>query len=89
MPNRILVAMRILKEECGCNDENLYEQCRFNLLFRVALGMFHLNNQCPSITTYYGFCRVLTKYNDEHQKDLFGKCFKQITREQAKEYRIS
>ena len=88
-PIRILVAMRILKEGCGCSDENLYEQCRYNLLFRAALGLFNLNDQCPSIDTYYGFYRALAKYNDEHQEDLFEKCFKQITKEQVKEYRIS
>ena len=81
--------MRILKEGCGCSDENLYEQCRYNLLFRAALGLFNLNDQCPSIDTYYGFYRALAKYNDEHQEDLFEKCFKQITKEQVKEYRIS
>lgn len=88
-PIRVLVAMRILKEGCGCSDENLYEQCRFNLLFRAALGLYNLNDQCPSIDTYYGFYRALAKYNDEHQEDLFEKCFKQITKEQVKEYRIS
>ena len=88
-PIRILVAMRILKEGCGCSDENLYEQCRYNLLFRAALGLFNLDDQCPSIDTYYGFYRALAKYNEEHQEDLFEKCFKQLTSNQAKEYRIS
>lgn len=69
-PIRILVAMRILKEGCGCSDENLYEQCRYNLLFRAALGLFNLDDQCPSIDTYYGFYRALAKYNEEHQEDL-------------------
>ena len=36
---RILVSMMILKEGCGCSNEQLYEQCRFNLLYRRALGM--------------------------------------------------
>ena len=35
---RIMVAMMILKEGVGCSDEQLYEHCRFNLLYRRALG---------------------------------------------------
>ena len=32
---------------------------------------------------------IVLGHNDEHQEDLFEKCFKQITKEQVKEYRIS
>ncbi len=42
-PIRVLIAMMILKEGCGCSDEQLYEQCRFNLLYRRALGMVTLD----------------------------------------------
>jgi hypothetical protein len=60
-PIRIIFAMRVLKEGCGCSDESLYEQCRYNLLFRAALGLFNLSDSCPSIDTYYGFYRSLCK----------------------------
>ena len=53
IPIRILVAMMILKEGVGCSDEQLYEQCRFNLLYRRALGMVNLDEQCPTIDSYY------------------------------------
>lgn len=46
---RILVAMIILKEGIGYSDEQLYEHCRFNLLYRRALGMVSLDEQCPTI----------------------------------------
>lgn len=46
---RILVAMIILKEGIGCSDEQLYEHCRFKLLYRRALGMVTLDEQCPTI----------------------------------------
>lgn len=88
-PVRILYAMRVLKEGCGCSDEALYEQCRYNLLFRAALGLFNLDDKCPSLDTYYGFYRALCKYNDEHGVDLFKQCFQKITKAQVKEYRIS
>jgi hypothetical protein len=86
---RALVAMSILKEGCGCSDEQLYENCRFNLLFRSALGLFNLNEKCPSIESYYMFRRRICAYEEETQINLFDKCFKQITKEQAKEYEVS
>lgn len=86
---RILVAMIILKEGIGCSDEQLYEHCRFNLLYRRALGMVSLDEQCPTIDSYYGFRRKLCKHEEEFKENLFDKCFKQITKLQAKEYRIS
>ena len=49
VPIRIFVAMIMLKEEIGCSDEQLYEHCRFNLLYRRALGM--VSNAQPSIPT--------------------------------------
>lgn len=45
----ILVAMIILKEGISCSDEQLYEHCRFNLLYRRALGMVTLDEQCSTI----------------------------------------
>ena len=81
--------MMILKEGCGCSDEQLYEQCRFNLLYRRALGMVTLDEQCPAIDSYYGFRRKICEYEEQKGVNLFDKCFKQITKAQAIEYRIS
>ena len=86
---RILVAMSILKEGSGCSDEALYENCRFNILYRRALGMVSLGEQCPSIDSYYTLRRRIARYEEETGVDLFEKCFKGITRKQALEYRIS
>ena len=81
--------MSILKEGCGCSDETLYENCCFNMLYRSALGLVKLEEQCPSIDFYYTLRRNMTKYQEETGVDLFDKCFKDITRKQALEYRIS
>lgn len=89
VPIRILVAMIILKEGVGCSDKQLYEHCRFNLLYRRALGMVNLDEQSPTIDFYYGFRRKLCKHEEMFKENLFDKCFKQITKQQAKEYRIS
>ena len=70
-PIRILVAMMILKEGCGCCDEQLYELCRFNLLYRRALGLFNLDEQCPTIDSYYGLRRRICKYEEETGENLF------------------
>ena len=88
-PIRILVAMSILKEGSGCSDEALFENCCFNMLYRRALGMVTLKEQCPSIDSYYKLRRRMTEYEEKTGLDLFDKCFKGITRKQALEYRIS
>ena len=81
VPIRILVAIIILKEGIGCSDEQLYEHCRFNLLYRRALGMVSLDEQCPTIDSYYGFRRKLCKHEEKFKENLFDKCFKQITKQ--------
>lgn len=86
---RILIGMCILKEGSGCSDEQLYEQCRYNLLYRRALGMISLDEQCPSINTYYTFRRRICAYEEKTGINLFDLCFKQITKAQITEYRIS
>lgn len=68
-PIRVLIAMMILKEGCGCSDEQLYEQCRFNLLYRRALGMVTLDEQCPTIESYYGLRRKICQYEEEHKEN--------------------
>ena len=88
-PIRILIAMNILKEGSGCSDEALFETCCFNMLYRRALGMITLEEQCPSIDSYYKLRRRMTEYEEKTGIDLFDKCFKGITRKQALEYRIS
>lgn len=88
-PIRVLVGMSILKEGCGCSDETLFENCCFNMLWRSALGLVTLQEQCPSKDSYYMLRRRMVKYQEETGIDLFDKCFKGITRKQALEYRIS
>jgi hypothetical protein len=47
--------MMILKEADGLSDEKIFENCRFNLLYRSALGLFNLNDSIPTESTYYLF----------------------------------
>lgn len=88
---RMLVAMMILKEGTGCSDQQLYEHCRFNLLWRAALGLVNLSDTCPSLPSYYDFKDKLNSYAEAHpnQDNLFTKCFEQLTSNQMKAYNIS
>jgi len=88
-PIRTLVGMMILKESFVWSDSQLFEQCRFNLLVRSALGLFNMNDPLPVESTYY----LLRKRIYDHQKqtgeDLMGKAFAQITSEQIKEFDVN
>src|SRR5674476_589118 len=44
---RVLVGMMILKEGQGWSDEQLFENCNFNLLVRSALGLMTLEDSAP------------------------------------------
>lgn len=56
LPNasiRVLVGMMSLKEGQGWSDEQLFEQCRYNLLVRSALGVMNLTDTgIASINNY-------------------------------------
>ena len=78
---RQLVAMNILKEGAGCSDEQLFENCQFNLLWRKALGLFNLDDECPSQASYYLFRGKICEHekNSENHENLFEECFKKLT----------
>lgn len=88
---RQLVAMSILKEGAGCSDETLYENCRYNLLWRAALGLFNIEDQCPAISSYYHLRELICKYEEtsEGHVNLYEKCFQKLTAAQCKTYRVS
>ncbi len=71
---RVLVGMMILKEGQGWSDEQLFENCQYNLLTRSALGLMSLEDAEPVPSTYYLFRRKLVEYAREHGEDLFKKC---------------
>lgn len=77
-----LVAMMILKDGFGFNDEQLFEACRFHLLFRQALGLVNLNDPPPTESTYYLFRKRIYEYDREHGTDLLGEVFQAITSDQ-------
>src|SRR5215469_1386750 len=50
---RLRIGMMILKEAQGWSDSQLFEQCRFNLLVRSALGLRNIDDPIPAESTYY------------------------------------
>jgi hypothetical protein len=86
---RILVGMMILKEGHGWSDEQLFEQCNYNLLVRSALGLLNMEDAAPVPSTYYLFRHNIVAYNGKHSDDLFKKCQEQITRNQILEFDVS
>lgn len=86
---RVLVGMMILKEAQGWSDEQLFENCNFNLLTRSALGLMTLEDAVPVASTYYLFRSKLIEYNKKHGVELFKKCQDQITKSQLLEFNVS
>ena len=88
---RILIAMRMLKEGRGCSDEQLYENVRFNLVWRQAVGLFNINDECPSIDSYYMLFRRIAEYeqNNPEHVNLYKKIYQDLTAKQIKKYKIS
>jgi hypothetical protein len=88
-PIRVLVGMMILKESFVWSDSQLFEHCRFNLLTRSALGLFNINDPLPAESTYYLMRQRIYEHQKQSGEDLMDKTFKQITREQVKEFDVN
>ena len=88
---RILIAMRILKEGRGCSDEQLYENIRFNLVWRKAVGLLNINDECPSLDSYYKLFRRIAEYEQNHPEhiNLYKKIYQDLTAKQIKKYKIA
>lgn len=86
---RQLVAMSILKEGFGCSDEDLVEKCDYDLLTRKALGLIRMEDEAPSIDTYYLFRRRICNYADATGENLMETCFSKLTGFQAAKFKIS
>ena len=88
---RILIAMRILKEGRGCSDEQLYENIRFNLVWRKAVGLLNINDECPSLDSYYKLFRRIAEYEQNHPEhiNLYKKIYQDLTAKQIKQYKIA
>lgn len=82
-PVRILVAMLILKEAYGWSDEQLLDQCNFNVLVMRALGLANLNDEVPVASTYYLFKQSLFRHQVACGRDLMAETFENLTKMQV------
>ncbi len=88
-PVRLLVAMMVLKEAEGLSDQKIFENCRFNLLVRSALGLHNADDPLPTESTYYLFRKRIAEYAKEENENLFETAFAQITKDQCAEFEVS
>ena len=86
---RVLVSMMILKEANGWSDEQLFEECRYNLLIRSALGLFNMDDSVAAESTYYLFRKRVVEWEKTHNENLIEKVFSQITKSQVVEFQVS
>ncbi len=86
---RVLIGMMILKEAEGLSDEKIFENCRYNLLYRSALGLLNLSDMIPAESTYYLFRHNIAAYDKQNGKNLFEELFAQMTKEQCVEFGVS
>ena len=88
-PVRVLVAMMVLKEAEGLSDQKIFENCRFNMLVRSALGLHNADDPLPTESTYYLFRKRIQDYAKETNENLFETAFAQITKGQCAEFEVS
>ena len=88
-PVHVLVAMMVLKEAEGLSDQKIFENCRFNLLVRSAIGLHNADDPLPTESTYYLFRKRIQEYAKENNENLFETAFAQITKDQCAEFEVS
>ncbi len=88
-PVRILVAMMVLKEAEGISDQKIFENCRFNMLVRSAIGLFNADDPLPTESTYYLFRKHIKEYTEENNENLLETAFAQVTKGQCAEFEVS
>jgi Transposase domain (DUF772). len=86
---REIICMIVLKEGNGWSDEQLFDQCDFNLKIMWALGLHNIDDSVPSPSTYYDFRKRLTDYQKSNGGDLLKKCFNKVTSNQVSKLKIS
>src|SRR6056297_784687 len=85
----LLIGMMVIKEAFGWSDSQLFEQCRFNLLVRSALGLFNMNDPLPAASIYYLLRKRMHEHHQKTGEDLMELTFKKITHDQVKEFNIN
>ena len=88
-PIRVLVAMMVLKEAQGISDEKLFEDCRYNMLIRSAIGLINVDDSVPTESTYYLFRKRVNDYAKAGNENLFEVMFAELTKSQCFDFNVS
>ena len=88
-PIRVMIAMMVIKEAFGWSDAQLFEQCRFNLVVRSALGLMNLHDVVPVESTYYFFRKKIVEHEKAGNANLFEKTFASVTKGQATDFEVN
>ena len=88
-PVRVLIGMMMLKEANGWSDEQLFEQGRYNLLVRSALGLMNTDDALPTESTYYLFRKRVVDYEKSSGINLIEKIFASVTKGQSTDFQVS
>lgn len=86
---RVMISMMIIKEAQGWSDSQLFENSRYNLLVRSALGLLNIDSELPTESTYYLFRKRITDYEKLTGKNLIEQAFAAVTKGQAIEFEVS
>jgi hypothetical protein len=86
---RVLISMMILKEAEGLSDQKLFENCRFNMLTRSAIGLLNANAPIPTDSTYYLFRKRIMDYANAGNANLLEVAFAQVTKGQCMDFEVS
>lgn len=86
---RVLIGMMILKEGNGWSDEQLFTECRFNIMIMRGLGLYNMDDDVPTESTYYEFRKLLGQYYEQHNQDLIKETFLKITTQQVAMHGVS
>ncbi|GHT86774.1 hypothetical protein FACS1894137_12820 [Spirochaetia bacterium] len=85
---RVSIGMMILKTGQETSDEYLFEEARFNMLTRSALGLVNNDDEPPTESTYYLLRQKIVDYEKENGVNLFDKMFKELTKEHCLEFDV-
>jgi len=86
---RVLVSMMVLKEAEGLSDQKLFENCRFNMLTRSAIGLVNAGDPVPTESTYYLFRKRIMDYANAGNGNLLEVVFAQVTKGQCMDFEVS
>lgn len=86
---RVLIAMMILKEAEGLSDQKIFENCRFNMLTRSALGLLNADDTVPADSTYYLLRKRIVDHEKAGNGNLLDVVFAQVTKKQCLDFEVS